>query len=130
MEEAENFFGFITATLSSSPLVPSLESLSRSPDVSCSGPFEVHPLISKGSASFPKNYFVNYCISVCDFDFVPYILTTALFGVPFVSYLCRFTTLTTSSFASFIVILLVRIRSAVIVSLILPFDFLKQAGGQ
>jgi len=62
MGEAENFFGFITATLRSSPLVPSLESLSHSPDVSCWGPLEIRPLASRDSASFAKNYSVNYCI--------------------------------------------------------------------
>jgi len=98
MREAENFFGFITETLHSLPLVPSPESLS--PDVSCSGSLEIRSLASRSSASFSKNYSMNYCIDIfrhSSISFTSYILTiTALFEVPFVSYSCLIPTFTTS----------------------------------
>jgi len=53
-------------TLHFLPPVPSLQSPLHSPDLSCSGPLEVCPLVSKGFESFPKNYFVNYYIDICD----------------------------------------------------------------
>jgi len=91
--ETDNFFGFITATLRSLSSVPSPESLSRPPDVFCSGPLEIRPL----AASILNNCSVNYCIDVCDILqfrvlYSLYILIIiALFEVPFVSYTCRFT---------------------------------------
>jgi len=63
---ARNLLVFITATLHSLPVVPSLESLSHSPDSRILfGPAR-GLLVSKGFASFSKNYSVNYCIDVCD----------------------------------------------------------------
>jgi len=66
MGEAGHFLEFIIAILHSLPLVPSPEFLSRSLDVSYSGPLEVRPLTSRSFASFPKNYSVNYCIDICN----------------------------------------------------------------
>jgi len=63
---ARNLLAFITATVHSLPVVPSLESLSHSPDSRILfGPAR-GPLTSKSFASFSKNYSVNYCIDVCD----------------------------------------------------------------
>jgi len=130
-EEAENFvFGIIAATLRSPLLVLSLTSLSRSPDVSCLGPLEISPLVSRGSTSFPKDYFVNYCIGACDI-----LRFHALYSYnngtvwDSIRFLCRFTTPTTSCFADCIVILVIRVRSVVIVSLIPSFNhFTLRAG--
>jgi len=75
---------------------------------------------TEGFHKFPGRLFRELLYWLATFlDSVPYILTiTTLFGIPFVSYPYRFTTLTTSCFVDCVVILVVRIRSLLIVSLI------------
>jgi len=64
--EGRKLFRVYYVTLNSLPPVPSPESLSYSPDVSCSSSLEVRLLAARVFASFPKNYSINYCIDVCD----------------------------------------------------------------
>jgi len=80
MEETVSFLGFITATLHSLLLIQFSGSLSRSPDVFCSGPLEVHFLGLRGISRVSRRI-ISWIITLTAFlNFLLCILTITVWS--------------------------------------------------